>query len=128
MHVFCTPQCVRAPEGGVDMKPKWPILTHQYNPGVCHTELSPLGPSENGELGGWVNKECLVSGAWLASAGKGGVGYTSLLMGHQGTNLTGASFVLIELIADNGTDTVTVLTDVWVLRGLRHARHVFEDL
>ena len=39
-------------------------------------------------------------------------------MGHQGTNLTGASFVSRELIADNGPDPVAVLADVSFVEAL----------
>lgn len=56
-----------------------------------------------------------MSGAWLASAGGR---YSCPLMGHQGTNLTGASFVSRELIADNGPDPVAVLTDVSFVEAL----------
>lgn len=49
-------------------------------------------------------------------------------MGHQETNLTGASFVLRELIADNGRDPVTLIIGVWIVGGLRHAGHKFGDL
>lgn len=45
-------------------------------------------------------------------AGQCGGRYSCSLMGHQGTNLTGASFVLGELIADNAPDPVTLLTDL----------------
>lgn len=56
-----------------------------------------------------------MSGAWLASAGGR---YSYSLMGHQRTNLTGASFVSRELIADNGPDPVAVLTGVSFVEAL----------
>lgn len=51
-------------------------------------------------------------------AGQCGGRYSCSLMGHQGTNLTGASFVSRELIADNGPDPVAVLTDASFFQAL----------
>lgn len=68
------------------------------------------------ELGGWVNKGALCPAhGWPVCVCGGGAGCSCSLMGHQGTNLTGASFVSRELIADNGPDPVADVSFVEAL-------------
>lgn len=82
---------------------------HRVDPRACHTVLNPPGTSL--EMSSWAVG--LIMKALCQAHGKPMWGqYWSLLMGHQGANLAGASFVLEAVMADNSVEPVTPLTDM----------------
>lgn len=85
------------------------VQLHQVEPRACHTVLNPPGTS----LGMSLWAVGLIIKSLCQAQGKPMWGQCcSLLMGHHGANLAGASFVPEAVMADNSAETVTPLTNM----------------